>query len=414
MTDTQNIGGAENTGPAMHRAWRNVIVLVMAQAIMGAQMPMIFTIGGLAGLMLSPNPCFATLPVSMIVLGSALSARPLSGFMQRHGRRAGFQIAALAGMAGAGIAALALYQGSFTLYLLGSLLTGIYMSAQGFYRFAATDTAPEAFAPRAISFVMAGGLASAFVALSLLKLTDGLSAIPHLYTYGAIVVLNLIGMMLFMGLDIPRPTPRAVGAAPEGRPTREILRNPAIVVAMICAMVSYALMNLVMTSTPLAMVGCGFDQAQAGDVVFSHVLAMFIPSFFTGHLINRFGAERIVGLGLLILTGAGSVALSGVDLGNFYISLILLGLGWNFGFIGATAMLARAHAPEERGRVQGINDLVVFGGVFLASLSSGGLMNCSGAMDAQAGWSAVNMAMVPFLVLAGGALIWLRMRPKAI
>ncbi|WBU61961.1 MFS transporter [Paracoccus albus] len=397
----------------MRRAWHNVIILVLAQALMGAQMPMIFTIGGLAGQMLSPNPCFATLAISMIVLGSALSARPLSGFMQRHGRRAGFQLAALSGMLGAGISALGLYQGSFTLYLTGSLMTGVYMSSQGFFRFAATDTAPDHFAPRAISFVMAGGLVSAFVALLLLRVTDGLSAIPFLYTYAAIMLLNLIGIGLFMALDIPKPTPKAESVTQQGRPTGEILRDPAIVVAMICAMVSYALMNLVMTSTPLAMVGCGLQQAQAGDVVFSHVLAMFIPSFFTGHLINRFGAARIVGLGLLILTGAGAVALSGVTLENFYIALILLGLGWNFGFIGATTMLARAHAPEERGRVQGINDLVVFGGVFLASLSSGGLMNCSGAIDAQTGWNAVNMAMVPFLVLAGGALIWLRMRPKA-
>lgn len=401
------------SAPEMRRAWHNVVILVIAQAVMGAQMPMIFTIGGLAGLMLSPNPCFATLPMSMIVLGSALSARPLSGFMQRHGRRAGFQIAALAGMLGAGVAALALYQGSFTLYLLGSLLTGVYMSAQGFFRFAATDTAPEAFAPRAISFVMAGGLASAFVALGLLRLTDGLSAVPFLYTYAVIIGLNLLGIALFMGLDIPRPAPAVSGSAPEGRPTAEILRDPAIVVAMICAMVSYALMNLVMTSTPLAMVGCGFDQSQAGDVVFSHVLAMFIPSFFTGHLINRFGAARIVALGLVILCIAGGVALSGIELGHFFATLILLGVGWNFGFIGATAMLTQAHRPEERGRVQGINDLVVFGGVFLASLSSGGLMNCVGNLDAQAGWSAVNLAMVPFLVLAGGALIWLRMRPKA-
>ena len=397
----------------MRRAWHNVIILVLAQALMGAQMPMIFTIGGLAGQMLSPNPCFATLAISMIVLGSALSARPLSGFMQRHGRRAGFQLAALSGMLGAGTSALGLYLGSFTLYLLGSLMTGVYMSSQGFFRFAATDTAPDHFAPRAISFVMAGGLVSAFVALLLLRVTDGLSAIPFLYTYAAIVLLNLIGIGLFMALDIPKPAAKGAGVKQEGRATGEILRDPAIIVAMICAMVSYALMNLVMTSTPLAMVGCGLQQTQAGDVVFSHVLAMFIPSFFTGHLINRFGAARIVGLGLLILAGAGAVALSGVTLENFYIALILLGLGWNFGFIGATTMLARAHAPEERGRVQGINDLVVFGGVFLASLSSGGLMNCSGAMDAQTGWNAVNMAMVPFLVLAGGALIWLRMRPRA-
>ncbi|KAG1715441.1 Riboflavin transporter RfnT [Nymphon striatum] len=176
-------------------------------------------------------------------------------------------------------------------------------------------------------------------------------------------------------------------------------------------MVSYALMNLVMTSTPLAVVGCGFGVPDASNIVTGHVLAMFAPSFFTGHLIARFGVEKIVATGLLILAGAGAVALSGVTLTNFYIALILLGLGWNFGFIGATSMLASAHTPEERGRMQGLNDLLVFGGVTMASLASGGLMNCSGG-TAQEGWAAVNMAMAPFLVLAGGALIWLMLRPK--
>ncbi|WBU58309.1 MFS transporter [Paracoccus sediminicola] len=399
--------------PSMRRAWRNVAVLVAAQALLGAQMPMIFTMGGLAGQMLTPNPCLATLPISMVVLATALSARPLSGFMQRHGRRAGFQLAALAGASGASIALSGLYMGSFAIYLAGSALTGVYMASQGFFRFAATDTAPDAFAPRAISFVLAGGLASAFVALGLLRATEGLSAVPFLYSYAAIVGLNLIGVALFLALDIPRPPRPEPGATRLGRPTSAILRDPRILVPMVCAMVSYALMNLVMTSTPLAMVGCGFAPSQAGDVVFAHVLAMFVPSFFTGHLITRFGAARIVAVGLALLAAAGGVALSGVALERFYLTLILLGLGWNFGFIGSTTLLSRGHGPEERGRVQGINDLVVFGGVFMASLASGGLMNCSGAVSAEAGWSAVNMAMAPFLVLAGGALIWLRMRPRA-
>jgi MFS family permease len=176
-------------------------------------------------------------------------------------------------------------------------------------------------------------------------------------------------------------------------------------------MVSYALMNLVMTSTPLAVVGCGFDAGNAADVVTSHVLAMYVPSFFTGHLIARFGVEKIMAAGLLILAAAGGVALHGVELGNFFVALILLGIGWNFGFIGATTMLAGAHAPHERGRMQGLNDLLVFGGVTFASLASGGLMNCSGG-SAVEGWTAVNLAMAPFLVLAGGALIWLALRPK--
>jgi MFS family permease len=175
---------------------------------------------------------------------------------------------------------------------------------------------------------------------------------------------------------------------------------------MICGMVSYSLMNLVMTSTPLAVVGCGFATAQAADVVSAHVLAMFVPSFFTGHLIARYGERTIIAIGLVILGAAGLAGLSGVELGNFFVALVLLGIGWNFGYIGATSLLTTAYRPEERGRVQGMNDFAVFGMVALASLTSGGLMNCSGG-DAVDGWQAVNLAMLPMLALAGGALIWL-------
>ena len=392
------------------RAKRNVIVLVLAQAILGAQMPLVFTIGGLAGQSLAPNICFATLPISLIVLGSMLTATPISAFMQKYGRRAGFVVGAMGGAAGGAVGAFGLYIASFPVFLLGSLLTGIYMSAQGFYRFAAADTASDDFKPKAISYVMAGGLASAIIGPQIVKLTADAYVITFMGTYAAVIALNLVGALLFVFLDIPRP--EAPGAdTPRGRTRWELITTPRIAVAVICAMVSYALMNLVMTSTPLAVVGCGFDKNNAADVVTAHVLAMFAPSFFTGHLIARFGVERIVGTGLVILAAAGAVGLSGVELENFFVALILLGLGWNFGFIGATAMLAQSHAPHERGRMQGMNDLIVFGGVTLASLSSGGLMNCSGG-SAEAGWTAVNIAMVPFLVLAGSALIWLAMRPK--
>ena len=191
----------------------------------------------------------------------------------------------------------------------------------------------------------------------------------------------------------------------------ELLRTPRIAVAMICAMVSYALMNLVMTSTPLAIVGCGFATGDAANVVSGHVVAMFAPSFFTGSLIARFGVERMIAVGLVILAAAGVVGFAGVTLLHFSLALVLLGLGWNFGFIGATAMLTASHTPEERGRVQGMNDFAVFGLVALASLASGGLMNCSGG-DALAGWAAVNLAMAPFLAVAGGALVWLALRPR--
>ncbi|WP_298912563.1 MFS transporter [uncultured Roseobacter sp.] len=396
------------------RAVRNVAVLVMAQAFLGSQLPMMFVVAGLAGQQMATNVCLATLPISMIVFGSMTTAPWLSGLMQRFGRRAGFVAGAAGGMVGAGICAYALTISNFWIFLAGSYLMGIYMSSQGFFRFAAADTASDAFRPKAISYVMAGGLASAIIGPQLVAFLTGTSpdatVMRFFPVYLAAVALNLIGMFFFVFLDIPKPIKRTADA-PRGRSLSELLRTPRIAVAVICAMVSYALMNLVMTSTPLAVVGCGFAVADASNVVTGHVLAMFAPSFFTGHLIVRFGVERIMGLGLLILGGAGAVALSGVELGHFYIALILLGLGWNFGFIGATTMLAGAHEPHERGRMQGLNDLLVFGGVTLASLSSGGLMNCSGGTP-QEGWAAVNIAMIPFLVLAGGALIWLMMRPK--
>lgn len=373
-------------------------------------MPVIFILGGLAGQILAPNPCIATLPLSMIVLASALTARPLARFMQRHGRRSGFLLAAASAGCGAAISASGLWLGSFWLFLLGSLMTGVYMSAQGFYRFAVTDTAPPEFQSRAISWVMAAGLASAILGPAIVRMTNDLTAVPFLASYAAVVLLNLTAPVIFAFLDIPVPRQQEEGAD-QGRPLRVLLHEPRIIVAMICAMVSYSLMNLVMTSTPLAVVGCGYQADNAADIVSAHVLAMFAPSFFTGSLIVRFGATRITGLGLAILAAAGGVALTGVDLANFFAALILLGLGWNFGYIGATAMLTRAHEPSERGRVQGMNDFVVFTGVFIASLSSGGLMNCMGG-SVQAGWAAVNMAMLPLLMLAGGALIWLVMRPS--
>ena len=391
------------------RAKRNVAVLVAAQAILGAQMPMIFVIGGLAGGMLASNICLATLPISFIVFGSMTTAPWISPLMQRHGRRLGFFIGAIAGAIGALVAAYGLYIGSFYVLLAGSYLTGIYMSAQGFYRFAATDTASESFRPKAISYVMAGGLVSALFGPQLNKLVQDAFVVPFLGSYLAVAALNIFGMLLFLALDLPKgsKTEPAPATATPARSRGTLLRDPRIVVAIICAMVAYALMNLVMTSTPLAVIGCGFTNNNANDIVSAHVVAMFLPSFFTGHLIARFGVERIVAAGLIILGFAGIVALSGVTLTNFFGALILLGLGWNFGFIGATTMLASSHAPHERGVVQGMNDMIVFGFVTLASLASGGLMNCSGGTAVE-GWSAVNYAMIPFLLLAGGAFFWLR------
>ena len=391
-------------------ARRNVWVLVAAQAILGAQMPMVFTIAGLAGQSLASNPCWATLPISFMVIGSMLTATPLSALMQKYGRRAGFAVGAVGGMIGGAVGAWGLIQHSFLAFLIGALFTGVYMSAQGFYRFAATDTASDDFRPKAISYVMAGGLLSAVIGPQLVKVTADSMVVPFLGTYLAVIGLNAVGIFLFLFLRIPKPAAAVEGAA-KGRSRMELIRSPKIAVAVIVGTVSYALMNLVMTSSPLAVVGCGFAKSNAADIVTAHVLAMYAPSFFTGHIIARFGVEKVMAAGLVFLAGAGMVAFSGVTLPHFFGALMLLGLGWNFGFIGATTMLSGAHAVEERGRMQGMNDLILFGGVTLASISSGGLMNCSGG-TVQEGWHAVNLAMLPFLALAGGALIWLAMRAQ--
>ncbi|QMU57645.1 MAG: MFS transporter [Boseongicola sp.] len=346
--------------PNDSRTRRNVMVLIAAQAVLGSQMPMIFIVGGLAGQSLAPNICLATLPISLIIVGSMLTASPLSAVMQRFGRKAGFFVGVTGGTLGAAIGA--------------------------------------------------AGLLSAIIGPQLVKVTAEAMVVPFLGTYLAVIALNIIGSSVFLFLDTPRPRKNPEASGP-GRSRWELLKTPEVAVAIIIAMVAYALMNLVMTSTPLAVVGCGYTTHNAADVVMGHVLAMFAPSFVTGHLIHRFGTERIIAIGLIILFGAGAVALAGTELMNFFIALILLGLGWNFTFIGATTMLSHTHTQEERGRVQGMNDMMVMGGVTVASLSSGGLMNCSGG-DVVQGWNAVNLAMGPFLVLAGGALIWLLLRAR--
>ena len=372
---------------------------------------MIFILGGLAGQSLAENICFATMPISMIVLGSMLTAPVLANLMQKYGRKIGFFLGAIGGALGAVIGAFGLYHESFPVFLLGSLLTGIYMSAQGFYRFAAVDTASEVFRPKAISYVLAGGLLAAVIGPQLVKITAYAMAIPYLATYLTVVALNVGGVFVFLFLDTPIQEEDTEKIFP-GRSRFQLLQDPKIAVAMICAMVSYALMNLMMTSTPLAIVGCGFDENTAADVVSAHVLAMFLPSFFTGHLIVRFGAERIIAIGLFLLLLSALTGFAGVEITKFFGALILLGLGWNFGFVGATTMLANSYAPSERAKVQGMNDLMVFGSVTLASFASGLLMNCS-STGVINGWSSVNMAMLPLLGIAAYALFWLSLQAES-
>ncbi len=397
-------------GLSLTREKRNVLILVFIQAFAGAQMPMVFTISGLAGQSLASNLCWATLPISLVVFGSMTTAPWLSLVMQRFGRRTGFYLGCLGGLMGGGLGAYALSITSFPLFLVSSYFTGIYMCTNGFLRFAAADTASKSFRPKAVSYVLAGGLIAAIIGPQLVKATFDIGETRFFGTFMAIMGLNLIGSIFITFLDIPVPA-KKTATSPQTRAYWELLRTPAILVPIVCASVSYSLMNLVMTSTPLAVVGTGHHYHHAADIVSMHVLAMFMPSFFTGHIIAKFGAQRVVSVGLIILTCSGVAGLSGVDLHNFYIALILLGLGWNFGFIGATTMLLEAHQENEKGKVQGLNDFIVFGSVTIASLASGTLMNCTGGTAIQ-GWYSVNWAMVPFLALAAGALTWLTFHDK--
>ena len=384
---------------------KNVVFLVLVQAFAGAQMPLVFTISGLVGQSLASNICWATLPISIVVFGSMTTAPWLSLVMQRFGRKVGFHLGCLGGAIGGAIGAYAITVSSFELFLVSSYFTGIYMSTNGFLRFAAADTASAQFRPKAVSYVLAGGLAAAIIGPQLVKLTFNLGEVQFYSSFLSLIALNIIGSFFVSFLDIPLPSRKNVHSS-EVRSYGKLLQSPLIIVPIICGSVSYALMNLVMTSTPIAVVGTGHQHHHAADIVSFHVVAMFAPSFFTGHIIARIGAKKVVSLGLLILTCSGLAGLSGVDLHNFYIALILLGIGWNFGFIGATTMLLDGHTDAEKGKVQGLNDFLVFGCVTFGSLASGRLMNCT-VDSAVQGWYLVNWAMIPFLLLAAVSLLWL-------
>lgn len=394
------------TGPDDRRAKRVVVLLVWAQAILGAQTPVHFILGGLAGNYLAPDPALATLPISMTVMGSMFAAPVISQIMGRFGRRTGFMLGAGCGAIGGALCAQALMIGSFALFLAGSLVLGFYLAAHGLYRFAAADLASDAFKPKAISWVMAGGLLAALIGPELVKhFGDALAPVPFAGAYAFITVLNLIGALPLILLDIPVPkADDSTGATTEAtavRSWRELMRDRRVPVAMLCAMLTYMLMNLVMTSTPLAMIACGFGTNDAAEVVRLHVLCMYVPSFFTGPLIVRFGAPRIIGVGILAIATAAAIALTGIEIQNFFATLALVGIGWNFGFIGSTSLLAAAHRPLERAKVQGTNDFLVFGLVTIGSFSSGLLLS-------GFGWNAVNIAVLPIALIALAALFWLR------
>ena len=384
---------------ADRRAKRNVAVLVFAHAILGSQLAINIIVAGLAGALLADDPSLATLPISIVVVGSLLAAPAMSLFMGRHGRRAGFWVAALAGAVASALCARALFIDSFALFMAGSVLLGVYQAAQGFFRFAAADTASDSFKPKAISWVLAGGLLSALLGPEIMRATGSLSAAPYAGAYLAMIVLNIIGAAGLWFLDIPT-VQRAAQAADTGRPLTVIARQPVFVIAVLSGMVGFSAMSLVMTSTPLAMVGHGFTPDHAADVVRWHIVAMFAPSFVTGSIIVRFGRLPVIAAGLLLLGVCAAIALAGVELQHFYLALVALGIGWNFSYIGATSLLGTTHTPAEQAKVQGLNDFLVLGFVAIGSFGSGALLDAFG-------WNAVQYAMAPALLVALIGVTWL-------
>ncbi len=395
----------DRTADPDRRAKRNVAVLAFANAVLGSQLAINIIVAGLAGALLAENPSLATLPISILVVGSLLAAPVVSLFMGRYGRRAGFLVGALAGGSGGVLCARALFVGSFELFLAGSVLLGIYQASQGFLRFAAADTGSEGFKPKAISWVFAGGLLSALIGPEIVRLTSAaFTTVPYAGAYLAVIALNVVGALCLWFLDIPRPA-RAAGTTDTGRPLAVIARQPVFIIAVLSAMVGFASMSLVMTSTPLALVGHGFTSDHAADVVRWHILAMFAPSFFTGSLIVRFGRLPVITAGLLLLGVCGVIALSGVDLRHFYLALVALGVGWNLAFIGATSLLGTTHTHAEQAKVQGLNDFLVLGLVAVGSFGSGALLDAFG-------WNAVQYAMAPALLAALAGVAWLALRAR--
>ncbi|WP_420411069.1 MFS transporter [Roseibium sp.] len=382
-------------------AKRNALLLALAQALGGASASIVISTGSLVGyMMLGEDKSLATVPVSAMVLGTAFGTIPAGMIMRRFGRRAGFMGSALLGVASGLLAAYAVMLNHFLLFAFSCSVGGFAGAFVQQYRFAAADTASDAFKPKAISWVLAGGVLAGVVGPQTVIATKDMFA-PILFagTYLAQAGLAFIAMCLLAFIKIPKP-PRQNHKQAGGRPLRQIMMQPRFIVAAACGICSYALMSLVMTATPLAMIGCGLSETDAALGIQWHVLAMFGPSFFTGSLIARFGKERIVSIGLSLLAGCSIVALAGLELAHFWTALVLLGLGWNFGFIGATAMLTDTYRPEERNLVQSVNDFLVFGFVAAASFSSGALLNAFG-------WSTVNILVFPFVVLCIGLLIWL-------
>lgn len=381
-------------------ARRTALILAVSQAVVGSAAPIAISMGALAGqYLLGADKSLATAPITGYNLGVALGALPAAAIIRRLGQRGGFMTGTAVTALGGLSATLALFHGSFWLFALALLVLGIGGAFVQQFRFAAADNAPPEFKARAISFVLAGGIVTAILGPQIVIFTRELFA-PVMFagSFAAILPLAAAGAVILSFLRLrPKAESRVDVADGDARPLSEIVTRPRFVAALFCAVGSYALMSFVMTGAPLAMVGCGLSEDNATLGISWHVMAMFGPSFFTGSLIHRFGAERVVATGLVLLIGCGAVALSGLALWQFWTSLILLGLGWNFGFIGATAMVAASYRPSEKGKVQGFHDFMLFGSVACASLLSGVVYNAWG-------WEMLNWMIFPVTVLCFVAL----------
>ncbi|MER9870352.1 MFS transporter [Mesorhizobium sp. M0136] len=386
-------------------ARRTAIILAASQAIIGSAAPIAISMGGLAGqYLLDADKSLATAPITGFNVGVALGSLPAAAIIRRLGQRDGFMTGTAVTALGGLIATLALFHPSFWLFAFGLAVIGIGGAFVQQFRFAAADNAPPEFKARAISFVLAGGIVTAILGPQIVIFTGDLfSPVKFAGSFASILVLAAVGAAILSLLRIPaKATEKVEISDSDARPLSEIVTRPRFVAALFCAIGSYALMSFVMTGAPLAMVGCGLSTDDATLGISWHVMAMFAPSFFTGSLIHRFGAERIVAIGLVLLIGCGIVALSGLALWQFWTTLILLGLGWNFSFIGATAMVADSYQPSEKGKVQGFHDFVLFGSVAFASLMSGAVYNAWG-------WEMLNWMIFPVVALCFVALGVLKM-----
>ncbi|MBV9347541.1 MAG: MFS transporter [Pseudolabrys sp.] len=383
-------------------AKRNALVLAAAQALAGGNNTVVVATGAIIGGLLAPHPGLATLPITFMVLGMWLGTLPLGVLARRFGRRNALQIGSGFGVVSGLISCAGAIYGSFAVLLLGTFCAGLYAAAHQSYRFAAADTASEAFRAKAVSWVLAGGIFAAVIGPQLVIATKDL--LPYLFAASYLgqsaCALLAAGVLAFVKIP-PLPKKHAETA----RPISQIARTPRFIVALACGVTSFAMMNMLMTSAPLAMVQCGHSVTDATLGIQWHVMAMYAPSFFTGSLINRFGVERITGVGLALLVVTGIVGISGITVAHFWGGLVLLGLGWNFAFIGATTMVTQCHRPNERNKVQALNDFLVFGSMAISSFSSGQLL-------AAFGWTLVNEMIFPTVAVAAGLLIWLSFRDR--